>query len=89
MPDDPESEKDPMTAAQREAVQKAYTILTEHFDRMILVVDFDIDEPDGKMSDAHEGYWHGGSMSGIGLAEFAKDRILNSGRKHNDPTDED
>lgn len=80
-------ETDPMSPAQRQAAQKAWDILTEHFDRVLLVVDWEIEEqsPEGKAQDAHEGFWAGGSLSAVGMAEYAKDRILNSGTKYHEP----
>lgn len=66
---------DEMTPAQRQAIAKAWELLTEHFDSVLLAVDFET-TANGELQNAHAGYWHGGSMSAIGLAEFAKDRIL-------------
>lgn len=86
-PEPPNMTPDPLTKPQREAVQKAWDILTEHFDRVLLVVDSEVYEPDGKREDAHEGFWHGGSLSAVGMAEFAKHRILNSGHGQYDPGD--
>lgn len=40
---------------------------------------------DKEMQNAHEGYWHGGSMGAIGMAEWAKLRIMQSGRSTLDP----
>jgi len=82
-------ENDDMTSAQREAICRAYGILTEHFERVVLVVDYDVDpaRSGGENMDGHEGYWYGGSMAAIGLCEFAKDRILNSGKKYIDPSE--
>lgn len=79
----PEESKDEMTPAQRAAISKAWDLLGEHFDRVLLVVDWETN--DG--CDAHEGYWHGGSLPAVGLAEFAKDRILRSRLKTNEPNE--
>lgn len=76
-------EKDLMTPAQREAVRKAYALLGEHFRSSVLMVDFDIEDDDG--STAHVAYWAGGSMAALGLCEFAKDRILHSGKGSIEP----
>jgi hypothetical protein len=81
----PDEEQDSMTQAQRDAICKAYTSLTEHFPRVLLVVDYDLDDGNGKEEDAHEGYWRGGALAAIGMCEFAKDRILHSGKKFLDP----
>lgn len=73
-----------MSPAQRTAVQHAYTLLGEHFDRVLLVVDYEAHQ--GTRSfDAHCGYWHGGSMAAIGLAHYALDRILHSGKADIEP----
>jgi hypothetical protein len=82
-----EETQDPMTKAQREAVCKAWDLLTEHFEGSLLVVDWETDQRDenGTAQDARVGYWHGGSMRAIGLAVFAKDRVLNSGKPYSEP----
>lgn len=76
-------EKDLMTPAQREAVCKAYSLLGEHFRSSVLMVDFDVDDNDG--GDAHAVYWAGGSVAALGLCEFAKDRILHTGKGSIEP----
>lgn len=83
--------KDDMTTGQREALEKAWNLLTEFFERCLVVVDYDVDEPGKKPQQAHEGFWHGGALSGIGMAEFAKDRIMRSGssEKSNEPDEPD
>lgn len=78
-------ETEPFTKPQREAIEKAWDILCEHFERVLVVVDTDVEERDGKPEDAHEGYWHGGSMAAIGMADFAREIILSSGRRHCEP----
>lgn len=77
-----ESEPDIMTKAQRDAVCKAYELLGEHFDQSVIVINFITSDEKGKMAEAHEGFWTGGSMAAMGLCEFAKDRILHSGRSY-------
>ena len=81
------SEQDPMTKAQRDAVCKAWDLLTEHFDGVLVVADWELDEKDedGKNQDAREGFWHGGSMRAIGLARFAESRIMESGKRFQEP----
>jgi hypothetical protein len=78
---------DPMTQQQREAVQKAWSTLTEWFDGVLLVVDWETSEQDetGTTEDAREGYWYGGSMRAIGLSRFAEKRIMDSGRSAIEP----
>lgn len=78
---------DPMTEAQRQAAQKAWDLLTEHFDYVLLVADWECHDPgeDGERENAHEGWWHGGALPALGLAEFAKDRILKVGKKYHEP----
>jgi hypothetical protein len=78
-------EPDPMTPAQREAIQKAWDVLTEHFDHVLLVADWELKNESGDLADAHEGWWHGGSMAALGMCEFAKDRILHSGKSASEP----
>lgn len=71
-----------MTPAQKESLQKAWDLLTEHFDRVLLVADWEV-EGDLRQS-AHVGYWHGGALAAVGMAEFAKDRVLSGGRVQNE-----
>lgn len=71
-----------MTQSQQEAIQKAYSLLGEHFDCSLIVVD--TTESDG---DEHVAYWSGGSMRALGLAVYVQDRLLRSGRKAFDPED--
>ena len=78
---------DSMTSAQRQAICKAWDILSEHFDGVLLVADWELSEKDedGKNQDAREGWWHGGSMRAIGLARFAERRIMYSGKRFQEP----
>lgn len=66
---------DEMTPAQREAVEKAWTLITEHFERILLVVDFDVESED--RYSATEAFWYGGWSSSLGLSEAAKQMIAN------------
>lgn len=79
------TEADPLSPAQRQAVQKAWDILGEHFDRVLLVIDTEVEGEGGRRDDAHEGFWHGGSMAAIGMAEFAKDRVMASRSRDCEP----
>lgn len=83
------TEADPMSPAQREAMQKAWDLLTEHFERVLLVIDFEVEGEDGKRQDAHQGFWHGGALASVGMAEYAKDRIMSCRERDNEPDDED
>lgn len=82
-------EHEGFSEAQNEAIQSAYTILSEHFEHALIVVDSSIDLKNGHQADAHEGWWYGGSMAALGLAEYAKDRILRSGKQCVDPRNSD
>jgi len=74
-------EPDLMSPAQREAICKAWTILTEHFDHVLLVVDWERTGDDSNLENCHEGYWHGGAMPALGLSRFADQRILESSKR--------
>ena len=76
---------DPMTQAQRDSICKAWNTLTEHFDAVLLVVDWETQDDACKLADMHEGFWHGGALVAVGLAEFAKSRVMSSGEKVNEP----
>lgn len=74
-------DNDLMSQPQRSAICKAYDSLGEHFDSVLIVVNFDTNTgDDGSIEEAHEGYWTGGAMTAIGLAEFAKTRIMASNK---------
>lgn len=81
-------DNDLMTPAQRETIQKAYTMLGEQFEHVLIVVDYETSEG-GETFNAHEGYWHGGALTAVGLAEFAKHKILKSKKQDSDPNYED
>jgi len=68
--------KDDMSPAQREAVQKAYQILGEHFDCSLIVVSFEMVDDQNEQANAHVCYWHGGFMPALGLATYCHDRML-------------
>jgi hypothetical protein len=74
-------DQDLMTRAQRDAIERAYELLGEHFESVLLVVNYELDGEAAE--EAHEGYWSGGSMTALGLAEFARNKILNSGKNAN------
>lgn len=57
------------TEAQIEARNKAWALLAEHFDKVVLALD--TESPDGD-DDSFEVSWIGGLSTAIGLAERAK-----------------
>ena len=65
-----------LTQAQDDAIKKAWDLLTEHFDRVLVVVDTETPERE----DGHEVWWHGGYLAGLGAAEWAKVRMLEQGK---------
>ncbi|MFM7009374.1 MAG: hypothetical protein ACKO0Z_08615 [Betaproteobacteria bacterium] len=67
--------QDPFNPAQRQALQQAYSLLGEHFDRALIVVDAELDGDDG--ANAHEVLWKGGYMAALGMAEYARCRMIN------------
>lgn len=76
--------EDSMTPAQRETMQKAYTMLGEHFDFVVISVGFDSKDSSSQCS---ESYWKGGWIPAIGLMENAKHGIV-SKKRDSDPSDE-
>ena len=61
-----------MNTSQTEKLEQAWDILTEHFDRVLLVVDHET--PD--RTDTSKVYWHGGYMSAIGMARYCEAMII-------------
>lgn len=76
---------DDLTPAQEEALKKAWDILGEHFDRVLLVVD--TETPQGQQ-DAHAVFWQGGALPAIGMASYAHQRLLERNNRNHEPTDE-
>lgn len=74
-------ETETMTEAQREAIQKAWDLLSEHYDHVLVILDWRTEQDD----DAHVAYWHGGALCALGMAEFAREGIQRSGRKASEP----
>jgi len=70
---------DDMTPAQRDAIRKAFSLLGEHFEHVLIALDWETEDEKGDRCNAHTCYWHGGAMACLGLAEFGKDRILHCG----------
>lgn len=72
------------TDAQKEALEKAYDLLGEHFDASLIVVSAEVQDPaDEKSSDCIRVYWSGGFPNAIGLASIAAAKIM-----ENDPMTE-
>jgi len=75
-----------MNPSQLNAMETAYALLSEHFERVLIVVDYEKVGQDGRLEDHREGFWHGGLMAALGLSEYAKARILESGERYFGPT---
>jgi hypothetical protein len=75
-----EPETDLMSPDQNDAIEKAYQLLGEHFDSIVIAVNFDY-EAKGVGSEisqeARAVYWKGGAMTALGLCQFTTHRILN------------
>ncbi len=75
-----ETPEEKHTQAQKEALTKAWDLITEHFDRAVLLINTD------KLSDDQETttcyYWRGGVLSAIGLMEVAKQRLMEAPEKN-------
>ena len=64
------------TAAQDEALSKAYQLLTEHFDCALIIVSSDME--DNETHDEVEGsriFWSGGYLNALGMAVQAQSRL--------------
>lgn len=68
-----------MTPAQIEALQKAYTTLGEHFDHVVIVLNWDTDEDIPSTGTKME--YKGGAMTALGLLTWGQDRILDVDRR--------
>jgi hypothetical protein len=76
---------DLITAAQREALDKAWDLLSEHFDRILLITDCEVTNAEGGEENETHGFWHGGYLAALGCAEHAKHMISNSRSASNEP----
>lgn len=74
-----------MNPAQQEAIKKAWDLLTEHFDEVLLVANWELET---SKCDGHECWWHGGALSALGMASFAHDRLLHHKAPDNEPGEE-
>lgn len=67
-----------MTEPHEDAVAKAYALLSEHFDGVLIATT----RQDGD-KDEHSVEWSGGWTCAMGLAQFALDELRESDRLHN------
>jgi hypothetical protein len=65
-----------MTAAQTEALNKAWELLTEHFDHCIVAYETDADDVDGPPESEFDASYNGGVSAAIGLCERTKYKLL-------------
>jgi len=75
------SEETHRTPSQDDAVKKAWDLISEHFDRALLVVDVECEDGD----DGHQVFWHGGFLAGLGAAEYAKHHLLHGKQDTSEP----
>lgn len=70
-----------INAAQQQALEHAYRILSEHFDDSLIVIGTQSDQatPDGGQGDAIQVFWAGGYLSALGMCEKARHVILGAG----------
>lgn len=71
-----ESSETKFNPAQEDALKKAYTLLGEHFDYALISISTDYEADMTGRTCAQEVVWKGGYISAIGLAEYAKHKIL-------------
>lgn len=65
----------PLTPSEKEALEKAYQLLGEHFEASLIVVTT-LTESDGRNTESSRVYWSGGYQCAIGHAESAKHMLL-------------
>ena len=63
------------TPAQEEALRKAYDLLGEHFDRVVMIVDTEVDGQTSDPGDATDITWKGGFMAAMGMIHYAHARL--------------
>lgn len=83
-----EKSTDLMSDNQKDAIEKAYALLGEHFENVLICVNFEYSAVGGASQDLGEAqalYWKGGSMTALGLAAFAHERILTAGQSAAEP----
>jgi hypothetical protein len=71
--DDREEQGNELTKAQEEALCKAWDLLKEHFDAVLLTYDTEVPEGTDR---AFACYYAGGISTCVGMAERAKFRML-------------
>lgn len=65
------------TQAQNDVLKRAYDMLGEQFERVLIVVD--TEAADGA-TNASTMYFHGGELCAVGLAEYARYTLLDNRR---------
>lgn len=68
-----------LTLAQQQALEKAYDLLGEHFDHVLIAISTEYAQEDGMV--ATRVFWKGGPIPAIGLCEEAKTTLLNTGKR--------
>lgn len=63
---------------QQDALERAYDLLGEHFDHAVIITGWDVDSTAAM---AYKLIFKGGSLSALGLCNWAADRILDQDRK--------
>lgn len=68
-----ENQRTDLTDSQWNALNKAWEMLKEHFDHVIIAYDTEAREGTDRITEVN---YHGGTTSAIGLAEKAKYKLL-------------
>lgn len=74
MPTPKDPNESDMTEAQEKAFRDLVQIAGEHFNRALIVVDFECPGDDGSIATLAQ--WIGGKMAAIGMAEYVKGRMM-------------
>lgn len=62
---------------QREAIQRAYSLLGEHFEKVVIIVSAPpSDSPEDDGEEMTETWYKGGFTTAIGLLDYSKHRLL-------------
>lgn len=75
-----------MTAAQQDALQRIKHEIREHFEGGVAIVTTANDDLTESQTEL---IWHGGFPLAVGLCEVGKERLIESNRLKNPPTDHD
>jgi hypothetical protein len=62
------------TPAQTEAIQKAYSLLGEHFEHVLIVCHWETDV--SPAANATEVWYKGGALTALGMAHYASEKLL-------------